>query len=102
MSYRTACAGLAAGIVVALVSLAVMGWLYRAKMACASALKSPALKADAFCTLSCMWLSGLLLLGSLLLAGTGLLWFDAATSMAMAWLIAREGMEEYDEASEDH
>jgi divalent metal cation (Fe/Co/Zn/Cd) transporter len=90
----------APGIVISLISLAVMGWLYRAKIACASGLKSAALKADAFCTLSCMWLSGLLLLGSALLAGTGLLWFDALTTAGMAFLIVREGFEEYEEATE--
>jgi divalent metal cation (Fe/Co/Zn/Cd) transporter len=89
------------GILISLVSLLVMFWLYRQKIAVAQALNSAALKADAFCTLSCMWLSGLLLLGSAAFAGTGKAWFDAATTLAMAVLIAREGAEEYDEAMED-
>lgn len=89
------------GIWISLVSLLVMGWLYKGKMACATALKSRALKAEAFCTLSCMWLSGLLLAGSALLAGTHLLWFDSLTTVAMAWLILREGMEEYEEGGHD-
>jgi divalent metal cation (Fe/Co/Zn/Cd) transporter len=87
-----------AGIWVALVSLAVMFWLYRAKSACAKALDSRALRADAFCTLSCMWLSGLLLAGSLLLAGTHLRLFDVLTTLGMSWLIFREGAEEYDDS----
>ncbi len=87
-----------AGIVIALVSLAVMFWLYRQKMACAKALDSAALRADAFCTLSCMWLSGLLLAGSAAFAWTGIFWFDAVTTLGMAFLIAREGLEEYDES----
>jgi divalent metal cation (Fe/Co/Zn/Cd) transporter len=88
------------GLCIALVSLAVMAWLYRAKAALAAALDSAALKADAFCTLSCMWLSGLLLLGSAILGGTHILWFDSLTTAAMAVLIAREGAEEYDEGVE--
>jgi divalent metal cation (Fe/Co/Zn/Cd) transporter len=83
---------------ISLISLAVMLWLYRGKAACAEALQSPALRADAFCTLSCMWLSGLLLAGSAVLAGTHILWFDALTTLGMAVLIAREGIEEYDES----
>ena len=87
-----------AGIWISLVSLGVMAWLYRAKVACATALNSKALKADAFCSLSCMWLSGLLLLGSALFVGTHLFWFDALTTLAMAVLIIREAAEEYDES----
>jgi hypothetical protein len=88
------------GIVISLISLAVMAWLYRVKKNCAEALASRALKADVFCTLSCMWLSVLLLSGSTLFAGTRLLWFDSLTSLGMAVLIIREGFEEYDEAEE--
>jgi divalent metal cation (Fe/Co/Zn/Cd) transporter len=86
------------GVWISLISLAVMGALYRFKKQCADALENPVLHADAFCTLSCMWLSGLLLLGSALLAGTHVMWFDSVTTLAMAVLIAREGIEEYDES----
>jgi divalent metal cation (Fe/Co/Zn/Cd) transporter len=88
------------GIAISLASLAVMAWLYRAKTEAALALDNPALKADAFCTLSCMWLSGLLLLGSAVLGSTHLHWFDALTTAVMAFLIAREGAEEYEEGYE--
>lgn len=81
------------GIAVAAISLAVMGWLYRAKMQAATALDSASLREDAFCTKSCMWLSALLLGGSLLFEGTGLSLFDAAASAGMAWLIYKEGRE---------
>ena len=84
------------GAIVAIVSLAVMGWLYRAKMLAATALDSPSLRADAFCTKSCMWLSALLLGGSLLFEGTGLSIFDAAASLGMAWLIYKEGRENWE------
>jgi len=90
-----------AGTVISLISLAVMGWLYRSKMQCARKLKSEALRADAFCTLSCMWLSALLLAGSLLYEGFGWGWVDAITTLGMAVLIAREGGEEHDESLED-
>ncbi len=90
-----------AGSVIALLSLLVMGWLYRSKMSCARALKSDALRADAICTLSCMWLSGLLLLGSLFYEFAGWAWVDAITTLGMAILIAREGAEEHDESLEE-
>lgn len=84
------------GVAVAGVSLAVMGWLYRAKMQAATALNSAALREDAFCTKSCMWLSALLLAGSLAFEGLGLALFDAAASAGMAWLIYKEGREAWE------
>ncbi len=83
----------AASIVIALVSLSVMAWLYRAKMEVAHGLNSRALLLDAFCTKSCMWLSGLLLGGALVLEVFGWRLFDPIVSLAMAWLIWREGAE---------
>lgn len=81
------------GVIVAGISLTIMGWLYRAKMQAANALNSPSLREDAFCAKSCMWLSGLLLAGSLAFEGSGLSVFDALASGGMAWLIYREGRE---------
>lgn len=83
---------------VALVSLGVMSWLYRAKLRCARVLDSPPLRADAHCTLSCLWISGTLLLGALLGQWSALRGLDALTTFAMAAFLAREGVEEFDEA----
>jgi divalent metal cation (Fe/Co/Zn/Cd) transporter len=86
-----------ASIAIAILSLAVMGWLYRAKLQAARAIDSRALLLDAFCTKSCMWLSGLLLLGAAVFKLTGWRYFDPIVTVAMAWLIWREGREAWDE-----
>lgn len=85
-----------AGTVISLVSLAVMGLLLRAKMATAGALDSAVLRADAFCTRSCMWLSSVLLAGSFLLLETQHAYFDALASLVMAYLVSREGWENWE------
>jgi divalent metal cation (Fe/Co/Zn/Cd) transporter len=69
--------------------------LLRAKLKAAAALDSAVLRADAFCTQSCMWLSGVLLAGSFLFSATGYAWFDALASLGMAWLVYREGLENW-------
>jgi divalent metal cation (Fe/Co/Zn/Cd) transporter len=83
---------------IALVSLGVMSWLYRAKLRCARVLDSPPLRADAHCTLSCLWISATLLLGALLGQWSALRGLDALTTVAMATFLAHEGVEEFDEA----
>ena len=89
------------GIVIAAISLSVMGFLYVAKMKAARALDSHALRADAFATLSCMWLSGLLLAGSLLLEATSQAVFDSITSVVIAVILFREGREHIEGEDED-
>ncbi len=90
-----------AGMVISVVSLLCMAGLFAFKRRAALVLESPVLKADAFCTLSCMWLGGLLLLGSVLVAATRRPLADALTSLAMAGLIAREGWENWTESACD-
>lgn len=87
-------------IVIAIASLAVTGWLYRAKIKVARALNSKALLLDAFCTKSCMWLSVVLLVGAAAFEVFGWALFDPIVSTGMAWLIFREGKEAWD--NEDH
>jgi divalent metal cation (Fe/Co/Zn/Cd) transporter len=81
------------GLVISSVSLATMGLLYAAKVKTANALDSKALRADAFATLSCMWLSALLFVGSVLLESTSLAIFDTLTTVVIAVLLVREGLE---------
>ena len=80
------------GVLVALVSIAFMVWLWRAKRRTAIALSSRALAGDAACSLVCIELSAVLLAGSLLfLLAPSLWWADAVAALALAALIAREG-----------
>lgn len=80
------------GLVVALVSLAFMLFLWRAKRRTAAALASRTLAGDAACSLVCIRLSLVLLVGSLLFVLSPALWWaDAIAALALAALIAREG-----------
>lgn len=81
-------------VIVGLVSLSFMGFLWRAKVGAAKALDSRALAMDAACSLACIQLSGVLLLGGLVFAlAPALWWADGAAALALAGLIAREGWE---------
>lgn len=93
---RRAPEGGEASIAIAVLSLAVMAWLYQAKLKVARALDSRALLLDAFCTKSCMWLSVLLLAGAAIYKAFGWALFDPLVTLAMAWLIWGEGKEAWD------
>ncbi|WP_285568656.1 cation transporter [Geothrix limicola] len=80
------------GVIVSLVSLLAMFLLWRGKVRTAAALDSRAMMSDAACSLACMQLSTVLLIGSLLFwRWPSLWWVDAATALVVAALIAREG-----------
>jgi len=81
------------GIVLACVSLVVMPLLSRAKRRVGHALDSAAMHADAKQTEFCTYLSAILLGGLLLNAFFGLWWADPLAALAMAPLIAKEGIE---------
>ena len=79
-----------AGIVLAVVSMALMWWLARAKRRVATAMHSHALEADAFQTEACWWLSVGVLVGVGLNGLFGWWWADPVAGLAMAVYIARE------------
>lgn len=81
-------------LVVSVVSLLMMGFLWRAKKAAAVALNSRTLEMDAACSLACIQLSVTLFAGSLLyVLVPGLWWADGVAALALAGFIAREGWE---------
>ena len=81
------------GVLLALVSLAVMPWLARRKRRLGERMGSRALVADAKETLACAWLSAALLLG----LGANYLWgfwqADPLAGLVIVWFLLREGME---------
>ena len=81
------------GIVLTVVSIAVMLWLARAKRRAAAALGSRALAADAVQTTACWWLSLAALGGLGLNALWHWWWADPVAALVMSALIAREGRE---------
>jgi divalent metal cation (Fe/Co/Zn/Cd) transporter len=81
------------GIVLTLVSIAMMLWLARAKRRAAAGLGSRALAADAFQTTACFWLSVITLAGVGLNAAFGWWWADPAAALGMTVFLVQEGSE---------
>lgn len=81
------------GIVLTVISMAVMIWLARAKRRAAAGLGSGALKADAFQTTACFWLSVITLAGIGMNAALGWWWADPAAALGMTVFLVREGAE---------
>jgi len=81
------------GIILTAVSLAVMPFLGWAKLRTAAALGSRALRADAYETIACAWLSLTTLTGLALNALAGWWWADPLAALILVPLIVREGLE---------
>jgi len=75
---------------ISLVLMPVLGW---AKLRTARELNSRALRADAFETIACAWLSLTTLGGLVLNALFGWWWADPVAALVLVPLIAREGLE---------
>jgi divalent metal cation (Fe/Co/Zn/Cd) transporter len=85
-----------AGLALAIAALVIMPLLWRWRRALARRLQSPALRADAACSLVCIYMSALLLGGLLLNSLLGWWWADPVAALAMIWWIrgeAREALE---------
>jgi divalent metal cation (Fe/Co/Zn/Cd) transporter len=81
------------GITVAVVAIPAMYILARAELRIAEQLESRALRADAIESLTCGYLSVVVavgLLGDLVFKAW---WVDGVTSVAIVWLLIREGRE---------
>jgi cation diffusion facilitator family transporter len=81
------------GIALTILSLAIMPLLARAKLKTAASLGSEALRADAYETIACAWLSATTLAGLVLNAVFGWWWADPVAALALIPFIVREGLE---------
>ncbi|MGH7319748.1 MAG: cation diffusion facilitator family transporter [Candidatus Rokuibacteriota bacterium] len=81
------------GIILTAASLVVMPILGWAKLRTAAALQSGALRADAYETITCSWLSLTTLGGLILNAAFGWQWADPLAALAIVPLAVREGLE---------
>jgi divalent metal cation (Fe/Co/Zn/Cd) transporter len=81
------------GVVLTTVSLIVMPVLGRAKLRAAAQLNSRALRADAYETITCAWLSLTTLMGLAANAAFGWHWADPIAALVLVPLIVREGLE---------
>lgn len=87
------------GVVISLVSLAVMFWLYRSKIHYGKKLDAAAVIADGRCTLVCIYMSMVLLLSSAVYELTGFGWVDTIGALGLAWFSYTEGREAFEKAS---
>jgi len=87
------------GVVISLVSLAVMVWLYRSKISCGIKLNAEPVIADGRCTLVCIYMSVVLLLSSLVYEITGVGWIDTIGPLGLAWFSFSEGREALEKAT---
>jgi divalent metal cation (Fe/Co/Zn/Cd) transporter len=81
------------GVSLALAALVIMPVLWRWRLTLAGRLDSPALRADAACSLVCIYLSGTLLAGLLVNSLLGWWWADPLAALAMIWWIRGEAAE---------
>jgi divalent metal cation (Fe/Co/Zn/Cd) transporter len=81
------------GFVVTVTAIPAMALLARRKLRVAEALGSRALRADAMESITCGYLSVVVVTGLLAQAVTGAWWVDGVTSLAIVWLLVKEGRE---------
>ena len=86
------------GIGLAISAAIIMPLLWQGKLRVAKGIGSPALKADAVCSITCAYMSFALLIGLLLNYFLGLWWADALAAFALVYFIVREGREALHEA----
>lgn len=81
------------GLAVTTLAMPVMYLLARSKLAVADQLGSRAMRADAMESVTCGWLSLVVVVGLIVQALTGLWWVDAVTSLGIVWFLVKEGLE---------
>ena len=86
------------GVVISLVSIAVMVWLMTEKKKTGTLLHSDAIIADANCTRVCIYMSLVLLASSLIYELTGFAWADIFGSAGLIWFSVSEGREAFEKA----
>lgn len=86
------------GIIISLISIAVMIWLLNAKKSTGKKLHSDPIIADANCTKVCVYMSVVLLISSLIYQLTGFAYADAIGATGLIWFSISEGKEAFEKA----
>jgi len=86
------------GVVISLVSIAVMGWLMIAKKRIGKKLNSEPMIADANCTKICIYMSLVLLVSSLVYELTGFAYADVIGAAGLIYFSVTEGKESFEKA----
>jgi divalent metal cation (Fe/Co/Zn/Cd) transporter len=81
------------GFAVTAATIPVMYVLARRKIAIAEQIGSRALRADGTESLTCGWLSFVVVIGLLLQLALGAWWIDSVTSLAIVYFVVKEGRE---------
>jgi divalent metal cation (Fe/Co/Zn/Cd) transporter len=81
------------GLIVALLAIPIMTLLSRRKLKIATQLGSRAMRADAVESITCGWLSLVVVIGLVADLLLGAWWVDAATSLAIVLFVVKEGRE---------
>ena len=82
------------GLILAVLAIPIMWWLAKAKMRVAEQIDSRALRADAVESITCGYLSGVVVLGLVVqLFMPRWWWVDSVTSLAIMFLLIKEGCE---------
>lgn len=81
------------GLIVTLLAIPIMQFLARRKIELANQLGSRALRADAMEAVTCGWLSVVAVVSLGAQAVSGVWWIDSAGSLAIVWLLVKEGRE---------
>ena len=87
-----------AGIIIAIISILSMYFLMNYKLKTGKALNSEAIIADAHCTKTCLYLSFILLISSLLYEFFKISYIDIIGSLGIAWYAFSEGRESLEKA----
>jgi divalent metal cation (Fe/Co/Zn/Cd) transporter len=87
------------GIIIALISIAVMWALVWGKRRTGHALSCSPILADANCTMVCIYMSVVLLVSSLIYQFTGLGFVDSLGALGLIYYSVREGRESFEKAS---
>lgn len=86
------------GVIISLVSIAVMVWLMQAKKHTGKKLNSEPIIADGNCTKICVYMSVVLLASSLIYEFTGFAYADMIGAAGLACLSVNEGKEAFEKA----
>lgn len=86
------------GTIISLISIGVMWLLVMAKRRVGRALQSAPILADANCTLTCIYMSVVLLASSLIYQFTGFGFVDSIGSLGLIYFSIREGREAFEKA----
>ncbi len=81
------------GLFVTMLAMPGMSVLARRKIAVAEALGSRAMRADAMESVTCGWLSLVVVVGLFAEGLSGAWWVDAVTSLGIVWFLVKEGRE---------